>query len=364
MKQLLRALDLKVVDWEDAVAAVGEPNPFVGDVVEAGLRIADAVVVLFTPDDTVRLRPDLLTLHDGPDERNELGQARPNVIFEAGYAQALAKQRCVMAGVRPVKLHSDIGGRHVVYLDHTAESRHRFAHRLRLAGLEVSDEGTDWLSAGMFPDYTALIGHPEAVSATVELPPSDDEDSPGFLEILANMEDANPRIVKAIELIGREVQLMGDLARDATERVHESDARGAGTRGRLAIALEYADSLKGPAERLDEMVADYEQDLGDVSAGFDYLMGRIESAEDLDDRESAAAKQFVSIVIDLGDSTHEAMDSLARLLGSLEQVGAMARPVRQQTTRIRRALERFSDASSKIFTWADRAVQTRFAEGT
>jgi methyl-accepting chemotaxis protein len=216
----------------------------------------------------------------------------------------------------------------------------------------------------MFPDYTALIGHPEAVSATVELPPSDDEDSPGFLEILANMEDANPRIVKAIELIGREVQLMGDLARDATERVHESDARGAGTRGRLAIALEYADSLKGPAERLDEMVADYEQDLGDVSAGFDYLMGRIESAEDLDDRESAAAKQFVSIVIDLGDSTHEAMDSLARLLGSLEQVGAMARPVRQQTTRIRRALERFSDASSKIFTWADRAVQTRFAEGT
>lgn len=55
----LRALGLKVIEWEHAVAKTGVPNPYVGEVVEAGLRMANAGVVLITPDDLVRLRDDL-----------------------------------------------------------------------------------------------------------------------------------------------------------------------------------------------------------------------------------------------------------------------------------------------------------------
>jgi hypothetical protein len=71
MKQFLHSLDLRVVDWEEAVAQTGRANPYVGDVLDVGFAMADAVLVVFTPDDIVRLRPDLITESDGPDEREE-----------------------------------------------------------------------------------------------------------------------------------------------------------------------------------------------------------------------------------------------------------------------------------------------------
>ncbi len=42
----LRVLDLKVIEWEQAVAMTGEPNPYIGDVIVAGSGDADGVVVL------------------------------------------------------------------------------------------------------------------------------------------------------------------------------------------------------------------------------------------------------------------------------------------------------------------------------
>jgi predicted nucleotide-binding protein len=84
----LRALGLRVIEWEQAVAKTGLPNPYVGNVVETGLRMADVAVVLLTPDDVVRLRADLLRDDDGPNEQDPRGQARPNVYYEAGLADA------------------------------------------------------------------------------------------------------------------------------------------------------------------------------------------------------------------------------------------------------------------------------------
>ena len=45
-----------------------------------------AVVVMFSPDDLVQLKEQLLKPDDGPNERKPQGQARPNVLFEVGGA--------------------------------------------------------------------------------------------------------------------------------------------------------------------------------------------------------------------------------------------------------------------------------------
>jgi hypothetical protein len=137
-----------VVEWEHAVAKTGLPNPYVGDVVEAGLRMAGAAVVLLTPDDFVQLRGDLVRDEDGPDEREIRGQARPNVYYEAGIADALGRDRTVIVEIGNVKSFSDAAGRHVVRYDGSAGKRHALAERLRVAGLNIDTGGQDWLSAG------------------------------------------------------------------------------------------------------------------------------------------------------------------------------------------------------------------------
>lgn len=144
----LRALGLKVIEWEHAVAKTGVPNPYVGEVVEAGLRMANAGVVLITPDDLVRLRDDLLRDDDPATERELVGQARPNVFYEAGFADAIGRERTVIVEVGQVKGFSDAVGRHVVRYDGTAGKRNSLAERLRVAGLVVDTSGEDWLEVG------------------------------------------------------------------------------------------------------------------------------------------------------------------------------------------------------------------------
>jgi hypothetical protein len=43
---LLKAFDLRVVKWRDAAAQTGSGTPYTGDIVAAGINMADAVVVL------------------------------------------------------------------------------------------------------------------------------------------------------------------------------------------------------------------------------------------------------------------------------------------------------------------------------
>ena len=152
--QVLRAMNLRIVEWEHAVAKTGLPNPYIGDVVIAGLRMADAAVVLLTPDDLVALRADLVHDEDGTLERELQGQARPNVFYEAGIADALGRERTIIIEIGPTKPFSDVSGRHVLRYDGTAAKRNALAERLRVAGLEPDTSASDWLGAG---DVTSAV---------------------------------------------------------------------------------------------------------------------------------------------------------------------------------------------------------------
>ncbi len=148
LTDFLRALDLRIVEWEHAVAHRGVPSPYIGDVVEEGLRMAQAAVVLITPDDIVSLREDLLRDDDDDSERRPTGQARPNVFYEAGFADAIGRERTVIVEIGSSKSFSDIAGRHVVRYDGSASKRNTLLGRLRAAGLEPNSDGTAWLTAG------------------------------------------------------------------------------------------------------------------------------------------------------------------------------------------------------------------------
>ena len=54
---LLRAFDLKVIHWRDAVGYAGGGTPYTGDIVAAGMANADAVVAACCQ----KLRPIFLT---------------------------------------------------------------------------------------------------------------------------------------------------------------------------------------------------------------------------------------------------------------------------------------------------------------
>jgi predicted nucleotide-binding protein len=150
MFSFLRSLSLEPMEWQKGIAATGQGTPPVDQIVDALFRQAVAIVVLFTPDDDVILKAEFRKHDDAPYEAQLVGQARPNVLFEAGMAFARHPRETVMVQVGEVKHFSDIGGRHLTRLTNSAESRRELVTKLKNAGCDVDDAGIDWLREGNF----------------------------------------------------------------------------------------------------------------------------------------------------------------------------------------------------------------------
>jgi hypothetical protein len=117
---------------------------------DRGFARAQACVVLFTGDESVRLREGLA----GPSEQTVELQPRPNVLFEAGMALAHHPERTLIATIGAIRGLSDLAGRHYIQLDDSEASRRAFVRRLELIGCAVSTDG-DWKTAG---DFGAAAG--------------------------------------------------------------------------------------------------------------------------------------------------------------------------------------------------------------
>src|SRR3954453_12013944 len=65
----LRSIGLRPMEWTEAVKLTGSTSPYVGDVLDAAFSRAQAILVLFTPDDTASLHPRLQHAQDADHER-------------------------------------------------------------------------------------------------------------------------------------------------------------------------------------------------------------------------------------------------------------------------------------------------------
>jgi predicted nucleotide-binding protein len=149
MFAFLRSIGLAPIEWSQALAATGKASPYIGEAVDAALATAQAVVVLWTPDEIVALRPEYADGEDDPETRPAL-QARPNVIFEAGLAIGRAPDRVVLVELGRVRNFTDVAGRNTISLRNSVASRQDLAAHLQTVGCAVDLSGTDWHTAGDF----------------------------------------------------------------------------------------------------------------------------------------------------------------------------------------------------------------------
>jgi predicted nucleotide-binding protein len=150
MFAFLRALDLAPLEWSQLVRLTGEGSPYVGRVLQRAFEVAQAAVVIFSPDDETRLAERLWRDDEDDDEKDLRAQARPNVFFEAGLAFGRFPEKTVLVEVGRLRPASDLAGRHVVRLDNSPQRRQELAQRLEDAGCQVDRSGSDWLNVGSF----------------------------------------------------------------------------------------------------------------------------------------------------------------------------------------------------------------------
>ena len=148
MFQFLRSIGLKPIEWSQAVIATNKASPYIGEILDAAFNMAQAIVVVMTPDDEGRLLEKFLSPDDPSYEKEFTPQSRLNVIFEAGIAMGRNQDRTVIVEFGRLKPFSDIGGRHVIRMDGSGPKRQELAQRLQTAGCKVDLTGTDWHNCG------------------------------------------------------------------------------------------------------------------------------------------------------------------------------------------------------------------------
>jgi predicted nucleotide-binding protein len=149
----LRALGLKPWEWEELVTLSAAErgtggNPSILDVVEFGFSVSHGAIVLFSPDDEARLKTEHRDASDPAWEGRLTAQPRPNVLLEAGYALAFRPSRTLIVSSAHLRPVSDLGGRHLIYLDNSMKCRKGIAERLRAMSFSVRTAGDGWLTEG------------------------------------------------------------------------------------------------------------------------------------------------------------------------------------------------------------------------
>jgi hypothetical protein len=177
----LRAIGLKPVEWSVALSESAGGSPLISDTLDKAFGPDRAFIVLLTPDDIVQLKEEHADDEDDPETRPS-GQARPNVLFEAGMAFARYPDHTVLVEFGKVRRFTNIDARFRVRLDNSPESRSRLAHRLEAIGCDVDLRAEDWYSAGdLTPPATKPAPRQTRARASVAHP-----ETPGELQFTSN----------------------------------------------------------------------------------------------------------------------------------------------------------------------------------
>jgi predicted nucleotide-binding protein len=166
--RFLRSIGLKPLEWSQAIKETGKASPFIGEILDVAFSKAQAVVVLMTPDDVAQLREPFRSPHDAPYESQLTGQARPNVLFEAGMAMGRYPDRTIILELGMLRPFSDIAGRHTIRLSNDSAARHELAQRLETAGCPVDITGRDWHTDGDFNIESVSLAQREASQSTTQ----------------------------------------------------------------------------------------------------------------------------------------------------------------------------------------------------
>ncbi|MCH7561829.1 MAG: nucleotide-binding protein [Thaumarchaeota archaeon] len=146
----LQSIGLHPLEWSEIVSKTGKGSPYVGEILDTGFSISQAVVVIMTPDDEAILLKEFQGSNEPDYETNLTSQPRQNVLYEAGMAMGSFPDRTVIVEIGKLRPFSDVIGRHVVRMNNSTERRQDLAQRLEDAGCDVNLKGTRWHKAGNF----------------------------------------------------------------------------------------------------------------------------------------------------------------------------------------------------------------------
>jgi hypothetical protein len=191
--------------------------------------------------------------------------------------------------------------------------------------------------------------------------PSAEEEGPGLIDLLAQGEEAMPKLLEALEALTREVNQVGELMQEATRDLQAAESRNPSFATRLTHIRKFAQKLESPAQRIEDHGREYARALLDTDPAIHALLDSVE--EEIDKPGDATpqglenALEFLGNVKLMATSADEGMAGLRGFLAGLDEISGLSRDVRRPATQMEKGLQGMVDGHELTQAWAERARQ-------
>lgn len=187
----------------------------------------------------------------------------------------------------------------------------------------------------------------------------DEDDEPGFVELVAEAEDAMPLFTNIIEEFSEQMNGIAMMARAATEDLDSSTVTSRPASARLARVRRLAQDLDEPAASMERLAEEYREQLSRVDGGIGAMARQIPTLTSSE--EIAAARELHAALDVLAQQGGAGLDALDRFSSVVAQTGRLSRTVRPVFRRIIGAANKISSTKGTLENW-ERDVRESLAQ--
>ena len=299
-----------------------------------------------------------LHLRDAPVVIADVTRGNANVMYELGLRHTrnaitvqIGENELLpfdIASIRTIKFKRTAGG--------LVEARDQLEEFLRTA---LTGSGRPVTATRVWNEARKVDeAESESAVAASNRPEVDIEvDEPGFIEVLAEGEDALGGLARTLESATDWIKEVGATIGASGEAIVESDARKGGFAGRLQVARRLAADLDNPATELEASALDYAERVTKFDAMVQYLLDRVESGEG----EASDIQEFAESLITLVDAAEGSDEGIRNMIGGTRTVRGIARDLVPVSKRIEASLNRFLTGTTIMVAWKERLMAVRDA---
>lgn len=184
---------------------------------------------------------------------------------------------------------------------------------------------------------------------TVVLEEDDPDQAPGFVELLAEAEDAMPLFAQTLVDFAAEMGSLGGVAQDMNSRMTAANNSSRPGAAKLTAMRDLAKAFEPSAERMEELAADYTDQLARVDGGISALIER--TRETTDQADLDAAHEFAKTLDGLRIESRSALAALEDFRVQLRDVSRISSTIRPVVHRMDVAVGELPPSQTVFDRW-------------
>lgn len=202
----------------------------------------------------------------------------------------------------------------------------------------------------------------EIVAAEEESPNGQSEDEPpGPVDIMADMELAMPAFTLTITEIGQESMVIANLTTEAAARIADGDQRSAPFARRLAVARDLAQKLSEPVETISTLSTRFLSQMHLIDDGVRFIIERAPAEIASTPTNRVIFCTFFQAIKGMAVSTETSMNSTEQWIESISGTESISRDLRPPFRKLRQSLTALLEAKAVTADWV-RLIDTSGVE--